>query len=86
MFCETEITNTHYHIDTLPGVKYKELKQKLHFTNVCGLILFYDSPNVFWRNVYVFGGCVVGGIRLSKKKESVSALEIEAGKDIKEKN
>lgn len=50
MFCETEITNIHYHIDILPGVKYKELKQKLHFTNVCGLILFYDSPNVFWRN------------------------------------
>ena len=36
--------------------------------------------------VYVFGGCVVGGIRPSKKKEQVSALESEAGKDIKEKN
>lgn len=47
VFCEIEITNTHYHLDILPGVKYKELKQKLHFTNVCGLILFYDSPDIF---------------------------------------
>lgn len=54
VFCEIEITNTHYHLDILPGVKYKELKQKLHFTNVCGLILFYDSPDIFLRNrIYV---------------------------------
>ena len=72
VFCEIEITNTHYHLDILPGVKYKELKQKLHFTNVCGLILFYDSPDIFWEIEYmwVFGGCVVGGTRPSKRKKN----------------